>query len=411
MKEYDIDQLASILKKSAAPIVLFGAGEYGKLALSALKNLAISVNYYCDDDIGKQNKKLLDIDVISPESLAKLGSDVHVFICTSYAIEAIVSRFKKIGLNNIHSCIKLFEATNFDGNNLGINQSKIKRRMELYKAECTSIREIGSEKLDIKYIDIVITESCSMKCESCSNLMQYYIKPRNSEYDLLIDSVDKIMRVINTLFEFRILGGEPFVNKKIGNIVNRLTEYKNAKNIVIYTNATIIPKGENLECLKNKNVFVEITNYGKLSKNHDELVELFQTNNIKYSTTVPKWTDSGTINFQAKTEEKLLHMFKNCCVNDVLTLLNGNLYRCPFSANAMNLKAIPINNTDVVNLSDDNKTIDFLAQEITALYKHKDYLTACSYCNGRDYSTPEIDAAIQVSKPITVPVIPKSEQP
>jgi hypothetical protein len=126
---------------------------------------------------------------------------------------------------------------------------------------------------------------------------------------------------------------------------------------------------------------------------------------------VPKWTDSGTINFQAKTEEKLLHMFKNCCVNDVLTLLNGNLYRCPFSANAMNLKAIPINNTDVVNLSDDNKTIDFLAQEITALYKHKDYLTACSYCNGRDYSTPEIAAAIQVSKPITVPVIPKSEQP
>ena len=409
MKDYDIDQLAGALKKSPAPIVLFGAGDYGKLALSALKKLAISVNYYCDDAVRKQNKKLLGIDVISPESLAILSPDVHVFICTSYAIEAIVSRFKKIGLNNIYSCTKLFEATNFSDNNLGINQSKVKRRIELYKAECAAIREFGSEKLDIKYIDIVITESCSMKCESCSNLMQYYIKPRNSEYDLLIESVDKIMRVINTLFEFRILGGEPFVNKGIGNIVNRLREYKNAKNIVIYTNATIIPKGENLECLKNENVFVEITDYGRLSRNHDKLVELFQLNNIRYSTAVPKWTDSGTINFQAKTEEKLIHMFENCCVNDNLTLLNGNLYRCPFSANAMNLGAIPINKADVVNLSEDNTAISSMAQDIIALYKQKNYLTACSYCNGRDYSTPEIDAAIQVNKPIPVPAIPKPE--
>ena len=55
---------------------------------------------------------------------------------------------------------------------------------------------------------------------------------------------DKLMSVTSELYEFRLLGGEPFVNKKIGEIVNKLLSYKQAKNIVIYSNATILPKGE-----------------------------------------------------------------------------------------------------------------------------------------------------------------------
>ena len=99
-------------------------------------------------------------------------------------------------------------------------------------------------------------------------------------------------------------------------------------------------------------------------------------------------------------------MFKNCCVNDILTLLNGKLYRCPFSANIMNLNAIPINETDFVDLSNDNKTLEMIKEEILSLYKNKKYLTACSYCNGRDYTTPKIKAAIQTKIPLNIPKIP-----
>ena len=99
-------------------------------------------------------------------------------------------------------------------------------------------------------------------------------------------------------------------------------------------------------------------------------------------------------------------MFKNCCVNDVLGLLNGKLYRCPFSANAMNLGSIPINGDDFVDLSDNSKSLQTIKNEILALYRDKEYLTACSYCNGRDYSTPEIDAAIQTKNPLPIPPMP-----
>ena len=242
-----------------------------------------------------------------------------------------------------------------------------------------------------------------MKCVSCSNLMQYYLKPRNSDTDLLFKSIDKIMSVTKELYEFRILGGEPFVNKQIGKIVNRLSSFKNAKNIIIYSNATIIPQGENFECLKNSKVLVDITNYGKLSRKHQEYIDLFKKNKIRYTTNIAVWTDSGTLNYQKKSEDKLIHMFKNCCVNDVLTLLNGKLYRCPFSANAMNLNAIPIDKTDYVDITDDAKGTDVIKDEINKLYKEKEYLTACSYCNGRDYTTPKIPTAIQTKRPLPIP--------
>tara|TARA_X000000950_G_C13435896_1_gene466004 strand:- start:114 stop:572 length:459 start_codon:yes stop_codon:yes gene_type:complete len=144
---------------------------------------------------------------------------------------------------------------------------------------------------------------------------------------------------------------------------------------------------------------MDITNYGNLSRNHDALIELCKKENIPYLTTIPKWTDSGRINYQKKSEEKLKFMFKNCCTNDYLTLLNGKLYRCPFSANTMNLKAIPILQNEFIDLSK-NYSKDELKKDMINLYYKPEYLTACNYCNGRDFTTPRIETAIQAEKPI-----------
>ena len=66
----------------------------------------------------------------------------------------------------------------------------------------------------------------------------------------------------------------------------------------------------------------------------------------------------------------------------------------------VNLKAIPQNSSDEVNLVNDNLSIDELREQIKKLCYDKKYLTACSYCNGRDYGSAEIDAAIQTKNPI-----------
>ena len=57
-----------------------------------------------------------------------------------------------------------------------------------------------------------------------------------------------------------------------------------------------------MECLKHKNVFLEITNYGpKLSKNHDNITKLFDENGITYmSERVKLWDDIGKLEYRKR---------------------------------------------------------------------------------------------------------------
>ena len=70
------------------------------------------------------------------------------------------------------------------------------------------------------------------------------------------------------------------------------------------------------------------------------------------------WQDCGRIiPFSNKSEKQLEHQFTNCCNSDLISLLHGKLYRCPFSANGVNLNAIPQNKTDEVDLINDDLSI------------------------------------------------------
>ena len=104
--------------------------------------------------------------------------------------------------------------------------------------------------------------------------------------------------------------------------------------------------------------------------------------------------------FNLDRNKKKKRKFIDCCNSDQLSLLKGKLYRCPFSANAENLKAIPNNKEDHVDLNNPKISKGDLKLQIKNLVYNKDYITACSFCNGRDYSVKKIKAATQTKKPL-----------
>ena len=410
MNNFDLDKINK-LKENDAETILFGSGFYGKLAYSALKQKGVDIKYFVDENPTQHGKILYEKKIISLEELQKESRECNIFICSGYVIDSISTRLSSMSFKNLYNCVSLFSDALFDKNKISfydvnnyLDSKTIDRKIEIYNSGCISK---NLEDLNLKYIDIMITEKCSMKCKDCSNLMQYYKNAKNSDIEILLRSVKKIMDCVDNLNEFRVLGGEPFMNKEIGKIINNLKKYKNVSQIVVYTNGTILPKGENLEALKDSKIVMDITNYGYLSRNHDKLIELLTKENIPFLTTIPKWTDSGRINFQNKTEKELKFQFKNCCTNDYLTLLNGKLYRCPFSANTMNLKAIPIKENEFIDLEIDTST-EILKKQISDLYFSPKYLSACNFCNGRDFTTPRIETAIQAEKVLPIPEIPNT---
>jgi len=420
MKNFNISNLAHTFKTKECSVSLYGASSFGALAFYALSKAQINIDFIIDDDPLKSGKSFCGVDIIKPEDLLlKSKKDNYVFIASNF-IEPIYKKLKSLDLKNIFTCESLFENTNFSdlssfNRNTNyenytplMNSAEAKRKIITHKnASVEFLKKIGNiqDNLNVRMIDIVITEACSMKCVSCSNLMPYYKNPKSDSVDNILKSFDLVQKCVDLFYEVRILGGEPFMHKQMHKIINEIVKYKNIEKVAIFSNATIIPKNETLTCLKNEKVFLDITNYNgcdggkQLSKNHDRVISILDEEKINYITHPPQvWTDSAKIEFRNFNENILKDMFSKCCVNDILTILNGNLYRCPFSANAINLGAIP--KKDFINLLDDSKSLSDYKREIKDFYYKKDFIDACNYCQGRDYRTATIAPAIQTKKPL-----------
>jgi organic radical activating enzyme len=386
--------------------VIYAAGLIGQLIHEGLKENNIKLDFFCDADKAKWNTTINQIKVISPEDLQKLDNNTNVFM-GSYQFDFIIPFLENLGKKNIFAA-KGLVTENFLKNYTGpllseynTSPKKLLRVMEYYNKSAQKPDYIKNKELIVKTLDVQITEKCSLKCKDCSNLMQYYKNPKDSDIDVLMKSIDRFMDSIDSLDEFRVLGGDPFMNKDMYKIVNKLVEHKKCKRVAVFTNARIVPKGNNLECLKNDKVVMDLSNYGAPSSKHDEVVELCKKENITCNSfRFNEWQDCGTIKINNRSDEVLEKQFANCSVSDLISILNGKLYRCPFAANASNLKAIPYESKDEVNLIDESLSIPELREQIYNLTYKKKFIKACGSCNGRDFMANKIPAALQTKTPL-----------
>ena len=83
---------------------------------------------------------------------------------------------------------------------------------------------VNKDKLFLRSVDIVISERCSLKCKDCSNLMQYYLHPKNFSYEQIKKEFEQLTENISHIFEVRLIGGEPFMNKQIYEIIDYFLE-------------------------------------------------------------------------------------------------------------------------------------------------------------------------------------------
>ena len=254
--------------------------------------------------------------------------------------------------------------------------------------------------LNLSSLDIVVTERCSLKCADCSNLMQYYKKPSSTAGNELIQSIDQILSVVK-INEFRLIGGEPLLNKDLAAIIRHITLVSPESKIEIYTNGTILPSNELVSSCK-ENVTFCISDYGSLSRNIDDLCSLLGRAGVRYSREEElQWQDCGQI--QPKNTIDVEKRYANCCVNKTFSLLNNVLYSCPFSANYHNLYAeMSLDSRNAIYLNKIKSQAD-LSRELESMIYSTSPLEACMFCKGRDYSVGYVPVAAQTKKILELP--------
>ncbi|MER5521339.1 radical SAM protein [Streptomyces sp. NPDC002763] len=388
---------------SGDSVVVFGTGDVAQLTHYALRSLGIQVACFVDPLLMDGVTELRGTAVVAPRELARLDAEstclIDAWDHTRYARQpALLERFPRLFFG-----VSLLRQATFDRADAPVPTEERGRRIEHYAAQCAPLLTYTGQ-LRLRSLDVVVTEACSMRCVDCSNLMQYYAHPRHSDLDELHGALERVMAAVDGVDEFRVLGGEPFANPRAGQVIRTLTGFEDSRRVVIYTNGTIVPRGDLMESLVHPKILVKITDYGEHSRRHDELCAELTGRGVTWLSQKPVWTDSGRIGRIERSPQELRRTFTDCCVNDLLTLLNGRLYLCPFSANAMNLGALPAAPDDVIDLRTEWPSAE-LRTRIDALYNRRTPLTACTYCRGRDHTTPTILPAVQVRRPLPLTVV------
>ncbi len=394
-----LENILKEIRSSKLPVIINGAGVVGKVLLSFCKQEGIDVECFCDGSKKVAKSNFCSMEVIHMPEL-KTRYDDAIILISSASIKDVVDTLDDMGFSHWYSGGVLLKDSDVSQKASSIDLTKF----AIENCILCHNGYLNPDKLFIRSVDLIITERCSLRCKDCSNLMQYYENPINCDTDMLLKSIDNFCTFVDEVMEFRIIGGEVFMNREWPTIVKRLTEEPKTKRIVLYSNGTILPSKESLPYLKNGKVIVTISDYGPLSRKIGELKQLFEENQISYSILkFDDWLDCSSIkphNRSIKQNKELYHV---CCAKNMLTLSDGKLFSCPYAANASRLRAVPNYKTDYIDLfqeSFDTERIPEIKNKIKNYILHKKYLKTCDYCNGRPLSGKEVQPATQIDKPV-----------
>ncbi len=375
---------------------VFGSGKGARLFCRYVKE---KYNINIEKYIGFDE---LDIDGycrVSDLDTHFADKNIYIFIYV-YDIEKAVYELGKKGYNNwicADDVLQEFADRNFNKNieikDFGIWADCFRRiqNFKLYK---------NPNIMEISRIDFMITERCSLKCQDCLNLMQYYKKPCDFKSGDLYKTIDMLDSVFDYIYDFSILGGEPFMNPDIYEIIGYASKKKHIGYVGIYTNATIPLDKDKLGSLNKDKVYFYISDYGiqkQISEDYGKILNESGIHHTIMDFKNDKWIAAGKIVYHDYTEEVLEKLYKNCMGKICPTILNNRFYQCEFIANADNLGAIKKDKENYVEFTSDT---DINKENIKKYQEKVKYLPGCRYCsrfNGNDVC---VEAAIQLKEPL-----------
>ena len=197
-------------------------------------------------------------------------------------------------------------------------------------------------KIDIPYFELVLTTRCSLRCESCNNLMQYFDSKNayTCSLEKILETLEALCRVVDSVAYVRIIGGEPLLFKDIAKVAQALEREQKVKMFDIVTNGTIMPDSALLEVLaRSQKSWVSISDYStspnlkvklKINEIAQALTERRIAHHILWQSEGSSWFDPGKIYKRGRDKEGIIKNFKACMMACVSVMSNESFALKPY---------------------------------------------------------------------------------
>lgn len=371
------------------PLIVYGAGAVGEVVYHGLKLWGITPDFFCDHD--PELKEFKRITVIPPLEMTRYKEPIVIVAFKDFARKA-VRILKKFGINKYYSARKLINE-NFEGIDLSQRAKEFLVRKKCYE---NIIEHVEQDKYAYcNHIEFMITERCTLNCTDCSACIPLFKKPRNLKINDSFSAFDRLLESIDFLEELSVLGGEPLLHPQLGDLLSRYHENKKIGMIALYTNGTILPTEQLLDRLESPNIWVHISNYGKLSNQVSTLCEIFERRGINYFVRkYDEWQSAGTFYDRKKTSTQLEVQYSKCFKARCYSFYDSCLYTCSRASNAWAAGKIP--RPEYVDFSTE-RTLSAQKNELENLMQLQ-FSKACQYCDGFILGKANVVPAIQRGK-------------
>ena len=197
------------LTKPGEPIIIVAATQEIEAIINACTENGIRVDALCDNETRKVNKKIKGLDIIHTNSLPNKFPKARLIVAY-HNIQECVDQLTSMGYDEFYSPLEILKEYEVNKYQHNLSQEYIQNKVLI--AIKSHEAYFDESLVHIRSLDIVITTKCSMKCESCANLMQYYTSPQNTD-EKILTAVENLNNNVDEISEFRIIGGEPLINK------------------------------------------------------------------------------------------------------------------------------------------------------------------------------------------------------
>lgn len=255
-------------------------------------------------------------------------------------------------------------------------------------------------KCVLSKIDTIITSRCTLKCRDCNLFIGYAnhhadmgLKDLKKNFDIFFDSVDYV-------YEYTLLGGEPFMHVDLEQILIYLMENYGGRigKVNLISNGTIVPCENVLEIMKKYDMTVHISDYTKTvnyGKKLAEVIEAFSRKGIEYYV-IPNntWKDVKYPGKEFTAENPRKHML--FCGHSTHSVGSGKLYWCDpaFAAECFTgFKAMEDDSLDLVRNKENNSKYEATRNILKYMLgdvNERGYMSICEKCAGVGRDNHEI---------------------
>ncbi|MBP1625987.1 MAG: Radical domain protein [Holophagaceae bacterium] len=241
------------------------------------------------------------------------------------------------------------------------------------------------ELLSFDRVHFIVNNVCNLKCKHCFIYINSYRSEwkQNVPLGQMLQDIDVVMGAVHSFGVVNIFGGEPFLRKDIGQVVERVLAHDNFGAVIVNTNGTVPIDPSQLASLKDERIRLAFSNY--LEVLDEDKRELFHRNlevalaegvNAKCQNSLPTWNMSSTLEHKGDSIETMAGK-KHACGVRFLYVFNGKVFPCAFAMSIHDLR-IADYPSDYLRL-DPGKTPEQIRAGIRELIERTHY-GACGHC-------------------------------